>query len=38
MGAQWNTPAYPAAGIQNGAVAGSSGTEYAMVKCVQIKP
>ena len=37
-GAQPNTRAYVAACVQNGGAAGSSGTECAMVKCVQIKP
>ena len=37
-GAQPNTRAYLAACVQNGGAAGSSGTECAMVKCVQIKP
>ena len=36
-GAQRNTRAYLAACVQNGGAAGSSGTECAMVKCVQIK-
>ena len=36
-GAQRNTRAYVAACVQNGGAAGSSGTECAMVKCVQIK-
>jgi hypothetical protein len=37
LGAPSNTPTYPAAGIQNGAAAGSSRIERAMVKCVQIR-
>ena len=36
-GAQRNTRAYLAACVQNRGAAGSSGTECAMVKCVQIK-
>jgi hypothetical protein len=36
-GAQRNTRAYLAACVQNGGASGSSGTECAIVKCVQIK-
>jgi hypothetical protein len=36
-GAQRNTRAYLAACVQNGGAAGTSGTECAMVNCVQIK-